>query len=236
LDLRFYGASAILCPQAKGDDVKMPKIGGETLKSSIITTAGALFHKNGYEKTTYQMIADELGISKGSISYHFKSKPWIIYFYFFRYVQNMFSYIRENLTDTPNAFLIHCIEQIHFYRQVMKTEENRKLFLNMDHMEIWEQENLFIIKDYFREISRDFHRGMTEEDIHVAAIMSLGAKIGMFREADRYSDALDIDRFCYYFVHMIGLFSRLGEMIIHTNIARAFDFLEKHTIPFDDSL
>jgi AcrR family transcriptional regulator len=210
---------------------KREKAGGP-LRVRILNTAGQFFKQHGYEKTTYQMIADELKISKGSISYHFRNKTWIVYAFFERIMLAARAFVRDNLgEEDKNAYLSNCITQIIFYRSILSDELERSLFFHIEHISLWEKESLHIIKGYFFEIADDFHRGMTEEDIHVAAIMSLGAKMGMFREAVRFEGPQDIDKLCYYFVFMVGLFSRLDVMTIETNIRKAFEFLEGH--PFN---
>lgn len=41
------------------------------VKTQILTTAEKMFHDYGYNNTTFQQIADEIGITKSTISYHF---------------------------------------------------------------------------------------------------------------------------------------------------------------------
>lgn len=66
-------------------------------KENIIATAVQLFMEKGFEKTSMQDIANTLGISKGGIYHHFKSKEEII------------NIVRENkannVEDTLNKWL-----------------------------------------------------------------------------------------------------------------------------------
>jgi len=48
-------------------------------KDNIITVASKLFVEKGFEKTTMEDIANELGIHKGSLYHHIKSKASIFY-------------------------------------------------------------------------------------------------------------------------------------------------------------
>ncbi|WP_066189919.1 TetR/AcrR family transcriptional regulator [Gracilibacillus timonensis] len=54
------------------------KYNAKQTKEDIITTAVKLFKEKGFEKTSMQDIANTLGISKGGIYHHFKSKEEII--------------------------------------------------------------------------------------------------------------------------------------------------------------
>ncbi|GAB2550578.1 TetR/AcrR family transcriptional regulator [Gracilibacillus alcaliphilus] len=54
------------------------KYNAKQTKENIITTAVQLFMEKGFEKTSMRDIANTLGISKGGIYHHFKSKEEII--------------------------------------------------------------------------------------------------------------------------------------------------------------
>ncbi len=54
------------------------KYNAKLTKGNIIATAVQLYREKGFEKTNMQDIANTLGISKGGIYHHFKSKEEII--------------------------------------------------------------------------------------------------------------------------------------------------------------
>ena len=54
------------------------KYNPEQTIDKIITVSANLFYEKGYEKTTMQEIVNALGMSKGAIFYHFKSKEEIL--------------------------------------------------------------------------------------------------------------------------------------------------------------
>lgn len=60
-----------------GDKLARNKYPEETVKQ-ILNISMKLFMEKGYEKTTIQDIVDELGMSKGAIYHHFKSKEDIV--------------------------------------------------------------------------------------------------------------------------------------------------------------
>lgn len=51
---------------------------GEQTKFNIIKAANKLFYQQGYHKTAFSDIVKEVGLSKGNITYHFKSKDDIL--------------------------------------------------------------------------------------------------------------------------------------------------------------
>lgn len=47
-------------------------------RTRIILTAGRLFHRHGYERTTVRELADAVGLKSGSLFHHFRSKEEIL--------------------------------------------------------------------------------------------------------------------------------------------------------------
>ena len=68
------------------------------LKEEILTVTGRMFLEYGYSGTTFQKIADELNITKGAITYHFKNKFMIME----TFIDDLFSQIKAgNVKELP---------------------------------------------------------------------------------------------------------------------------------------
>lgn len=67
----------------------------EQTLEQILLVSTDLFREKGYEKTSIQDIIDALGMSKGAIYHHFKSKEEIL----FAVMERQFSYAAEMLDD-----------------------------------------------------------------------------------------------------------------------------------------
>ncbi len=68
----------------------------------------------------------------------------------------------------------------------LKDETSRALFFHADHAAIWENEGLSVIESRFREITGDFHKDLSDEEIHMVAVMDIGARMSLFRETARH--------------------------------------------------
>lgn len=55
----------------------MPR-GGSDTRTEIISVAMRLFVDNGYDKTSLREIADEIGVTKAALYYHFRTKEDIV--------------------------------------------------------------------------------------------------------------------------------------------------------------
>jgi len=201
------------------------------LKDEILSVAERLFKIYGYDKTTFQMIADELSISKGAIAYHFKNKYWIIHSFFEEYVRMLNVYIGQNLTGESNLYLCHCIQSIVFFQTIMKPQNIWAL--NYGNEQIVALDNLMVShwEGKFRDITNDFKKEFSDEEIHAAAVMGIGSLLSLTTEFALCSGKITIDQCCYHIVYVMGIFSRLDEATIGKNIRRAFDFVDSHAFP-----
>src|ERR1700685_4077990 len=50
----------------------------EQTRQQILDTAQRLFTEHGYDATSLQMIADEMGLTKAAVYYHFRAKSEIL--------------------------------------------------------------------------------------------------------------------------------------------------------------
>src|ERR1700722_15908882 len=51
----------------------------ERTRQQILATAQRLFTERGYDATSLQMIADEMGLTKAAVYYHFRAKSEILH-------------------------------------------------------------------------------------------------------------------------------------------------------------
>lgn len=200
------------------------------LKAEILRVAGRLFREHGYDKTTFRMIADELDIAPSAIAYHFKAKSYIVRELFTVCRSILREYVTENLAEGFNYYLLNGIVEISFFREVMKNERIWTLFNRRDNLEFLSESWLATIKDGLWEVTDNFQKDFNEKEIHAAAVMSVGARISLFKEFT-HNKTMSIDEYCYYFVYLAGVLSRLDEASIQRNIRRAFEFADSHQFP-----
>jgi len=202
------------------------------MKDEILACAERMFKSYGYDKTTFQMIADELGITKGAISYHFKFKWGIFDELFSRYLLSLHTYVGENLPkEHYNSYLHYAVIYICFFRHVMGSKSNWESFYRNEVKDYMHRERFDMFRVMFKKITTDFRKDFTEEEIRIACHMGIGAVVKLLREFDLGTEPISIDRYCYYYVYMIGLLSHLDEATIKKNITLAFEFLDKKNTP-----
>ena len=201
------------------------------LKHDILTVAERSFKTHGYDNTTFQMIADELNITRGAIVYHFKNKHRILHALFAGFFKQLHEYIRANLTESFNYYLYYCIFYIYVSREVIKNENNYRLFYHKDYIDSWEREKLLDVEESYRLITNDYNKDFTKEELRLATIMDMGARTRLFKEFTEGDGTITIEKYSYYRIYLIGVLSRLDEATIEKNIKRAFEFVESHAPP-----
>jgi len=206
-------------------------LGLSTVKQDILNVAERLLKEHGYDGTTFQMIANELGVTRAGIVYHFKNKHRVMHALFENYFDLVHNYIRNNLTDSFNYYLYYCVFHIFVSRETIKNERNYQLFYHKDYVDSWEREKLWDVEESYRLITEDFKKNFTKEELRLTTIMDLGARFRLFKEFTEGDGTITIEKYSYYRVYLMGVLSRLDEATIKKNIGRAFKFADNHTPP-----
>ena len=202
-----------------------------TVRQDILNVAERLLKEHGYDKTTFQMMADELGITRAGIVYHFKNKHLVMHALFENYFNLVHGHVRKNLTDGFNYYLYYCIFHIYISREVIKNERNYQLFYHKDYVGSWEREKLWDVEESYRLITENFNKDFTKEELRLAAVMDLGARSRLFKEFKEGDGTITVEKYSYYRVYLMGVLSRLDEATISKNIKRAFEFVETYKPP-----
>ena len=148
------------------------------VKTQILTTAEKMFHDYGYNNTTFQQIADEIGITKSTISYHFKNKYLLLLYMIDEYFQYLRDFIDQYPDEYQNAYWRICVMYIYFYRVITSSEKNLDLFYRKDAMDVWETSKVGIVSNHYRAIIRDFHKPFDELDLRVPVGVFIGGSKG----------------------------------------------------------
>ena len=207
------------------------KDGRSSVKDEILRTAESFFLTHGYEKTTFQMIADELNITKGLITYYFRSKYGILDKLMSDHILAIQDYVCANPPANYNRYLHYCIVYIIFFRETMKTEKNWQFFYRQRVIFFGPDNRFEVFLRMYRIIAEDFHKELNEEDIHMMTVMLLGAHTRIFEEFQNDAGRSKlIDKYCHYIAYAIGILAKLDEATIQKNIARAFEYVNAHSL------
>lgn len=203
----------------------------DDLKSDILRLFDILVREHGYDGTTFQMISDILGITKGAITYHYKNKHHIVGIL----IENFFQAIRDFIDSYPEAYQNQywrtCITYICAYRTILNAPQNERLFFHRDQMVLWESTKVTTVYGIYKNITNDFHKIFDDEELQSAVYIDLGARHRMYEEYSRGNPLFTLDKFCYQHVYLIGCLCRLDEVTIKENIRLAFEFADAHPHP-----
>ncbi|MBP3645413.1 MAG: TetR/AcrR family transcriptional regulator [Clostridia bacterium] len=202
------------------------------LRDTILACAKKMFHNLGYEETTFQKIADEVGITKGAITYHFKNKHFIMIEIF----DECFAQIREYIDRFPNEYRNQYWYAITtyqiMYRILLNNPRSMKLFYARGNQNLWEISKIDTISDIYRKITLDYHKQLSDEEIRVSANIDLGARRRLYHWLKEGNPLVsDPDHFCYYHMQLIGELCHLSQEDIQQNIRASFEFVKQHGIP-----
>lgn len=208
-----------------------PAQDNKNLKERIFDVAGQMFLQYGYSGTTFQKIADELGITKGSITYHYKNKFFIMEEFITDFFEKLKQFIDSYPEEYQNRYWRYCVMYIYAYRQIMSSPRSVELFYHKDQQKLWHAHKIEIVSRIYEEIEQDFHKSYDMEDLEMKACMDMGARSKLFDVYQEHAGTISLDQYCYYHVYLIGAFCKLDEMTIQENIRNAFRFANAHRPP-----
>ncbi len=138
-------------------------------QQDILKVAARLFAEQGYERTTLEMIADELGLSKPSLYYYVKSKEDVLAHIFREIFQGMLDRIEHDISPGMSALqrLQHLI--IIYVTHACIYPEGRILFLYESHLlSICNPEMLDLRNHYQQQVEEAIAEGIQQGIFHVS--------------------------------------------------------------------
>ncbi len=181
------------------------------LKAQILQVAGRMFLEYGYSGTTFQKIADELNITKGSITYHFKNKFLIMEIFIDDFFNQLKAYIDSYPDEYRNIYWRYCIMYIYAYRRIMRTPRNIELFYHKDQQTQWQTHKINMVSHIYEQIEQDFHKSYEMADLQMKAYMDMGARSRLFSVYQENPVSMTLDQYCYYHIYLIGALCKLDE-------------------------
>lgn len=200
----------------------------QSTKERILEVAGRMFMQYGYNGTTFQKIADELNITKGSITYHFKNKFFIVEVMIDDFFRQIKEYIDSFPDEYENAYWRQCVVYIYLYRRIMRSTRNKELFYHKDQQNLWQNHKVNVVSQVYEEIEKNFHKSYDLEDLRMKVYIDMGARTRLFQVYEANPGLLSLDQYCYYHIYLIGILCKLDEMTIQENIQNAFYFANSH--------
>ena len=167
------------------------------LKAQILQVAGRMFLEYGYSGTTFQKIADELNITKGSITYHFKNKFLIMEIFIDDFFNQLKAYIDSYPDEYRNIYWRYCIMYIYAYRRIMRTPRNIELFYHKDQQTQWQTHKINMVSHIYEQIEQDFHKSYDMADLQMKAYMDMGARSRLFSVYQENPVSMTLDQYCY---------------------------------------
>ena len=201
------------------------------LKERILDIAARMFVEYGYEGTTFQRVADELGITKGAITYHFRNKFAIMDCIIQELFDELKAYVDGYPEEYRNEYWKHCVVYICVYRKIMSTERRQELFYHRDQQHRWQGRKIDAVLDIYERIERDFHKPYSRDRLRVLVHMDMGARIRLHEIYKSGAERMTLDDYCYYHIYLLGTLCKLDEATMDENIREAFEFTRRHAPP-----
>ncbi len=150
-------------------------------QQDILKVAARMFAERGYERTTLEMIADELGLSKPSLYYYVKSKEEVLAHIFQEIFQGILDRVQTDVTlDLPPARRLHRLIRA-YVTHACVYPEGRILFLYESYLLSVCNPDLLALRDrYQQQVEHAISEGIEQGIFHtshakLAALALVGA-------------------------------------------------------------
>lgn len=207
------------------------KTDSKDVRTQILDISEQMFVKYGYSGTTFQKIADELGIAKSTITYHFKSKCLLIEELIDIFFAALKDYIDSFPEDYRNCYWRHCTLYIYAYRRIMSSPRCMELFYHKDQQECWQHHKTQMVSLIYERIEKDFHKPYDMKDLRFKVTLDMGARARLYAFYTENPGIMTLDQYCYYHIYLLGILCKLDEETIQENIRLAFAFADSHEAP-----
>ncbi|MDP8245805.1 MAG: TetR family transcriptional regulator [Candidatus Hinthialibacter antarcticus] len=134
-------------------------------RKKILRAALDVFSKKGYSKSTFVDIADQIGLTKGAVYWHFKSKEELLIELIYIMLSKEEEQIKEKINEEIN---IHNLKDYFMTRAqfVLENEECRKFIFFITLQMEWTVEHLSFTHKKIKELRTGFfeetHRVLVE--------------------------------------------------------------------------
>lgn len=151
------------------NDQKEANIGKQEL---LFRAAAARFGQYGYSETTMESIAEEAGVSKGTLYYYFDSKEELFFELLLNWIEKFEDRWNESEGDKSP------VEELEEFHRVMMTTADEMASFGKLMLEFWanaSRKNK--LEDILNDLLREYREGIAE-------VIEAGIEEGTFREVD----------------------------------------------------
>ena len=166
---------------------------GILTKELIYQTARRLMYKNGYKKTTYQMIAQKADVPVGLVNYHFKKQELLnkIYMDYLYQIKDFLAVQAQGLLE--NELQAHMLQSNIMMTQIFRDSRILSFHLEVNESNLVPPEFHQVVRKKQVEILKYFHVDITPESYYWCAAAEYGARRELIlqnKDVDIYSSDL----------------------------------------------
>lgn len=151
----------------------------------IIKTATSMFLEVGYSKTSPQMIAKELGISTGNLTYHYPTKEHLLAALVDKLCEFQWKFMMDEADDGISSLLAVCLEMMSMASACEEDEIAKDFFISAYQspvcLEIIQKNDTIRAKEVFAEYCPDW----TDEQFKEAEILVSGIEYATLNAIDK---------------------------------------------------
>lgn len=190
---------------------------GIETRDKIVDAAKKIFYVHGYKNSTIKMITEEADVSLSAIPYYFKKKDEIVRVIYNTYLENIYAFVLENLTEQTDSYLMHFYASKIYYRIIFGDKNNQRFYYEIGVTEPNYQLTYPFIDAVYDNYAKDFNIPLTEMQRRLMRMTDGGARREVFYRYFNNQIDITVDDLIDYITSIAG--TLIG---IHISIAEKY--------------
>jgi AcrR family transcriptional regulator len=203
---------------------KMYPKGIET-RDRIVEAAKKIFYKHGYKNSTLKMITDEAEVSLSAVPYYFSKKYQIVREIYNEFLENIYVFLKENISELPDSYQMHFYATKIYYRIILGDSNNRRFYFEVNNSEPNYMLAYPFIDRVYDNYAKDFNIPLTEMQRQLMRMADGGGRREILYSYFNNMIDISIDDLCDYLTSLTGTLIGIHMLIAEKYAKKSTEFV-----------
>lgn len=198
---------------------------GIETRDRIVEAAKKIFYRHGYKNSTLKMITAEAEVSLSAVPYYFRQKYQIVREIYNEFLETIYAFLKENLSELPDSYQMHFYATKIYYRIILGDDNNRRFFIEVNNSEHNYMLASPFIDRVYENYAQDFNIPLTEMQRQLMRMADGGGRREIL---DRYFNNMidiDVDDLCDYLTSLAGTLIGIHMLVAEKYAKKSTEFV-----------
>lgn len=150
------------------------------LQEKILQTAYNLFLEKGYNETTTREIAEKAGIERGHLYYYYSKKEDMLFAWYNRFLNEIYSKIMELCSDEKDGFVLIILCDLVYYKAIFEDKRIINLLATILENRTLTKAKIDHTYPIYQEILDERQVDYNPRELYIGTCVLIGAEVELF--------------------------------------------------------